>query len=147
MIRLRAFEPEDDETLARYVLPGSSPEQRFLTLAQWAAKRHAGRFYERLAVEDHGTVVGTVSLSEGADGKMWEGVAIFPPYRRQGYAEAAVTLAITLARHAGYACVWAEIAADNAPSRALHEKLGFAFAARQVNAQGQEVVWYRLACT
>lgn len=143
MIRLRAFGAEDDETLARYVLPGTSPEQRLFTLAQWAAKRHAGRFYERLAVEDHGAVVGTVSLSEGTDGRLWEGVAVFPPYRRQGYAEAAVTLA----RDAGYACVWAEIAADNAPSRALHEKLGFALAARQTNAQGQEVVWYQLACT
>ncbi len=147
MIRLRDFGPEDDETLARYVLPGTSPEQRLLTLAQWAAKRHAGRFYERLAVEDHGTVVGTVSLSEGADGRLWEGVAVFPPYRRQGYAEAAVTLAITLARDAGYACVWAEIAEDNAPSRALHEKLGFALARRLTDAQGQEVFWYQLTCT
>jgi 8-oxo-dGTP diphosphatase len=112
-------------------------------LAASAAKRHEGRYYEQFAVYANGCFVGTVSLFEHADGTVCDGVDIFPPFRRCGFAAKALSLLMNVARERGYAVQTAQIRTSNAASIALHRKLGFKPGDIWVNRKGNEVRTWR----
>lgn len=112
-------------------------------LAASAAKRHEGRYYEQFAVHANGCFVGTVSLFEHADGTVCDGVDIFPPFRRCGFAAKALSLLMNVARERGYAVQTAQIRTSNAASIALHRKLGFKPGEPWINRKGNEVRTWR----
>lgn len=112
-------------------------------LAASAAKRHEGRYYEQFAVHANGCFVGTVSLFEHADGTVCDGVDIFPPFRRCGFAAKALSLLMNVARERGYAAQTAQIRTSNAASIALHRKLGFKPGEPWINRKGNEVRTWR----
>ncbi len=136
---LRPFSLNDVPVLARYQFPAFSEEEIQCILGQWNTKSHQNRYFEMLAVEENGLVVGNVSLFEYAPGFVSEGVEIYPPYRQQGYGFAAVTALLFRAAALGYQVVLARIRQDNRPSLALHQKLGFQITKEDVTSRGQPV--------
>lgn len=112
-------------------------------LAESAAKRHDGRYYEAFAVKADGCMVGLASLYAHADGSVSDGVEVFPAFRRCGFAAEAVALLLDAARAQGYAAVTAQIRTDNAASITLHEKLGFVPGEAWVNRRDHEVRTWR----
>lgn len=108
----------------------SEAERRFgqeagKLIERWREKVWNGKFFEMLAVEDGGCVVGTVSLLEHSRSVVSLGVEIFPEYRRRGMATGACALALTRARAHGYKIAMDQVRADNHASIALHRQLGF----------------------
>lgn len=112
-------------------------------LAASVAKCHEGRYYEQFAVYADGCFVGTVSLFEHADGTVCDGVDIFTPFRRCGFAAKALSLLMNVAREHGYTVQTAQIRTSNVASIALHGKLGFVPGASWINRKGNEVRTWR----
>lgn len=112
-------------------------------LAESCEQRHEGRYYEQFAVRVDGCMTGTASLYAHEDGTVSEGVEIFPPFRRCGFAAKALTLLMDAARARGYVVQTAQIRTDNAASIALHRKLGFTPGETWINRKGNEVRTWR----
>lgn len=122
---------------------GCTAEALSPMLAASVAQRHEGRYYEQFAVHADGCFVGTVSLFEHADGTVCDGVDIFPPFRRCGFAAKGLTLLMDVARARGYTVQTAQIRTSNAASIALHGKLGFTPGEPWINRKGNEVRTWR----
>ena len=112
-------------------------------LAASQAQTHEGRYYEQFAVRANGCMVGMVSLFEHEDGTVSNGVDVFSPFQRCGFAHQATTLLMDAARSRGYAVMSSQIRTDNAASIALHRKLGFTPGEPWVNRRGREVRTWR----
>ena len=108
-------------------------------LAASKSQRHEGRYYEQFAVLMDGCMVGMVSLFEQEDGTVCDGVDVFLPFRRCGFARAALAQLSDMARQRGFAAQTAQIRTDNAASIALHSGLGFVPGEPWVNRKGNEV--------
>ena len=108
-------------------------------IAQWETKQYDGRFFELLAIDIDGRIVGYVSLFEQPDGAVSNGVEIYPPFRRNGYAFAALELLICRAKEMGYSSMVSQIRQDNEASLSLHRKLGFSVTGEFVNNRGKSV--------
>lgn len=106
-------------------------------------KRHEGRYYEQFAIWANGCHVGLVSLFEQEDGTVSDGVDVFPPFRRCGFAHQALTRLLDVARQRGFAVQTAQIRTDNTASIALHGKLGFVPGKTWINRRGHEVRTWR----
>ena len=127
--------------IARY--QNTTAEALAPMLAAARARRHEGRYYEPLAVWCEGNLVGVVSLFEQSDGTVCDGVDVFPPYRRRGYAFHALTLLTDVARAREFHVQTAQIRTDNEASMALHRKLGFVPGNIWINRNGREVRTWR----
>ncbi len=136
---LRLFTPSDLPTLAQYQLPGMPDTQILDTIRQWNVKVFQGRYFELLAAEEGGQVIGYVSLWAQTRDTASEGVEIYPPFRKKGHAFSAVSLLLHRAAGLGYSTITARIRQDNAPSLALHRKLGFQITKEDVTSRGHPV--------
>ena len=136
LISLRPFSPEDWPVISKYQYPGISETEAKALIAQWLTRCHEGRYFEILAIDSGCEIVGYVSLFEQENGRVSEGVEVYPPFRRQGFAHGAVTLLLAHANALGYQTVTAQVRQDNAASLALHRKLGFTTADSFVNKRG-----------
>ena len=73
------------------------------------------------------------------------GVEIFPEERRKGYAAQGMKLVFEIAKGRGYMVIQDQVAADNGPSIALHEKLGFETDGYEyTNKRDRRVILYSL---
>ena len=100
---------------------------------------HEGRYYEQFSVRVNGCMVGTVSLFGHDDGTVCDGVDIFPPFRRCGFAFQALTCLGDVAKEKGFCIQTAQVRTDNAASIALHTKLGMIPGEKWINRHGKEV--------
>lgn len=108
-------------------------------LTESRAKCHDGRYYEQFAIRQDGCMVGLASLYAHADGTVSDGVEVFPPFRRCGFAVRALRLLEEAACACGYRTMTAQVRTDNAASIALHEKAGFTLVNTCINRRGREV--------
>lgn len=139
MITLRPFASHDWPVLSAHQYPGMPEAEARSLIDQWNTKSYNGLFFEMLAIDCDGRIVGYVSLFAQADGSVSEGVEVYPPFRQQGHAFAAVTQLLEHAGSLGYQRITAQIRQDNAPSLALHKKLGFRITGEFVNKRGNPV--------
>ena len=114
-------------------------------ITQWNTCQYNGRYFEMLAVEADGSIVGYVSLFDQGNRTASEGVEIYLPYRRKGFAFSALKQLGDHAKHLGYDTMTAQIRQDNIASIALHEKLGFAITGSFTNKRGNPVYSLSLA--
>ena len=136
---LRAFTVDDLPVISRYQYRDTSVEEIKKMILQWDTRQYCGRYFEMLAIEKNGCVVGYVSVMEQSDSSVSEGVEIYAPYRRQGLAYNAVTLLLEHIKLLGYSSVFAQVRQDNAASIALHHKLGFQITDSFSNPKGNLV--------
>ena len=140
MLTLRSFTPEDWPVLSEHQYPGMPEAEAKQLIADFNRGNYQGHRCFTLAVCDSNRIVGYVSLLEADDGSASEGVEIYPPYRRRGYARAAVTQVLNLAAQWGCKTVTAQIRKDNVASLALHDQLGFVITHEFVNKRGNPVL-------
>lgn len=133
---LRPFTFEDCRIIAKYQYPDSSEEEIRDMILQWNTRQYEGQYFEMLAIENDGNIVGYVSLFDRNDGAVSEGVEIYPPYRRQGLALRAVKMALQYAKEHGFEVVSAQVRQNNTASIALHKKLGFQITDSFCNGRG-----------
>lgn len=122
---LRPFTSIDCPVILKYQYPDSSVEEIKEMILQWNTRQYDGRYFEMLAIENDGDIVGYVSVVAQNDNTVSEGVEIYAPYRRQGFAYLAVAMILEHIKIRGYSLVTAQVRRDNAASVALHHKLGF----------------------
>lgn len=140
-LTLTPLEEDDLPLLAFY--QGCEAETLRPMLAESMAKTHQGRYYEQFIIRLEGCAVGLASLYAHEDGTVSDGVEIFPPFRRCGFAAWALNVLLDRARSSGYAGMTAQIRTDNAASVALHAKLGFISGSPWLNRRGKEVRTWR----
>lgn len=110
-----------------------------MLIAQWDTKQYAGQYFEQLAMISDEQIVGYVSLFGQSDHIASEGVEVYAPYRRKGFAYEALVMLIHHAKNLGYRTMIAQIRQDNHASLALHEKLGFVITGQFTNKRGNPV--------
>ena len=93
--------------------------------AKWKEKEFDGRYFEMFAVMKDDEIVGMISLYEHSKSVISCGPEIFECYRKQGFAEESMRLAMDIAKEKGYKLVLQQIRTDNYASISLHNKLGF----------------------
>ena len=142
---LRSFVIDDCKTISQYQYPGMPEEDIRKMVGQWNENQFDNRYFAQFAIDIDGQIVGYVSLFEQPDGTISEGVEIYPPFRRQGFASKALTLLIQRAKGLGYTTMVAQIRQDNIPSLALHKKMGFAITDQFTNKRGKPVCSLSLA--
>lgn len=136
MLILRPYTQDDWSVLALHQYPTMlEPEIKNL-ISEFNSGSYHGQHFQMLAVEHDDTLVGYVSLLEQTPGIASEGVEIYPPYRRRGFAFAALQ---KLFSQTTYHTITAQIRADNSASLALHNKLGFHVVDEFVNRRGHSV--------
>lgn len=133
---LRQFLPDDWSVIQQHQYPNLSETEIREMISQWNTCQHDSRYFEMLAIENDCNIVGFVSLFEQDDSSVSEGIEIYGPYRRQGFACMAVTELIQRAKHLGFTTVTAQVRQDNTASLALHEKLGFQIIDSVTNNRG-----------
>lgn len=144
MVLLRPFTPEDLPRLrALDSYANLSDEELIRAIRAWERTEYQGSYFETLAVEAEEGVVGLVSLYRRTASAVALGVEISPHSRRRGYGCAACAAALDHARRQGWKIAVSQVRKDNAPSLALHRKLGFEVEHGYVNQKGREV-WFLL---
>ena len=137
MLKLRPYAQDDWPVLVQYQYPSMSESEVKALISEFNSGICQSTRTQMLAVETDNIIVGFVSLYEQGDGIASEGVEIYPPYRRRGYAYAA--LRQLLEQSQSYHTITAQIRKDNAASLALHRKLGFQITDAFVNKRGHPV--------
>ena len=130
---------DDWYTLSQYQYPGMSEEQAKHLIAQWNEKQYNGQYFEQLAIVEENQIVGYVSLFDQSDDFISDGIEIYAPYRRKGFAYGALAVLIHYAKNLGYHTMIAQIRQDNTASLALHNKLGFVITDQFTNKRGNPV--------
>ena len=140
MITLRHFTEKDTDCLQKHMYPDMTPADIACLLKDWESLSYQGQYFEMLAVESDGALVGNASLREQAAHVISLGIEIFPEERGKGYACGAVEQLCRLGSAKGYQVALDQVRADNIPSIKLHEKLGFErTVSTYQNAKGKEV--------
>ncbi len=143
MVTLRHFTRDDADTIQEMMYPSISREEIDQVLGEWTELSYQGKYFEMLAVESDGRIVGNISLFEQREHIASIGIEIFPSERRNGFAAEAMTLLCKKASGLGYEIIVDEIRADNTASLKLHEKLGFESSNHIYrNSKGHEAVRY-----
>lgn len=137
---LRPLNADDLPLLAAY--QGCMVDDLLPMLQSSQRRCHEGRYYEQFAICADGRLAGLASLYAHGNGEVSDGVEVFPPFRRCGYAGRALHCLEELARLKGYELLTAQVRTDNAASIALHTRCGFVIARTYVNRRGREV--YRM---
>ena len=143
MIGLRRFTEDDAEIIRQNQYPSESLDGIREMIRAWRSEEFTGKRFEMLALTSSEAVVGCVSLYECSKSAASIGMEIFDGERRKGYASAAMKLLLARAKAQGYKLILDQVSTGNAPSKALHEKLGFetdGYIYR--NAKGREVLLY-----
>lgn len=139
-----SLSPLAEEELSVLAYYQSCPKEALLPmLADSAAKSHDGLYYEQFALRMDGCVVGLASLYAHEDGMVSDGIEVFPPFRRCGFAARALSLLMDFARERGYSTMMAQVRTDNIASLSLHRRLGLAAGEPWINRKGHEVVTFR----
>ena len=136
MVILRPFLYSDWPVLKQHQYPGLSEKEIKNLISDFNSGIYQGRRLQMSVVESDGTLVGYVSLYDQGNGTASEGVEIYPAYRRQGFAFAALQ---QLYAQTTYHTITAQIRKDNTASLALHSKLGFQIVDEFVNKRGHPV--------
>ena len=108
-------------------------------IAEFNAPTYQGKVHKLLAITDNDQVVGYVSFIETANETVSIGVEVYAPFRRQGYAYAAISQLLTMANACNYHTATAQIRKDNTESLALFHKLGFAIVSEAISKRGKPV--------
>lgn len=141
-LTLRHYTTQDAACLA--ALSAISEDEAAARIAEWSRMEYRGRYFEVFAIDCGGRIVGTLSLYERTADTVSEGIEIYRPFRRRGYATEAICLAFDLARRRGYRQMTVQVLRDNTASLALHRKLGFQTVREEVSRRGH-LVWL-LSC-
>lgn len=112
-------------------------------LAASQAKIHEKRYYEQFAIRMDGCMVGMVSLFAQEDGTVCDGVDIFPPFRRCGFAREGLLQLMEIAKARGFSVQTAQVRTNNTASIGLHRGLGFVPGEPWINRKGNEVRTWR----
>lgn len=136
---LRSFTSDDWVVIQQYQYPNFSRFEIEKMISNWNLKEYDGKYFEMFAIVDAINIVGYVSLLEQENGYVSEGVEIFTPYKRQGFAYSAVLQLLQHAKEKGYRTVTAQVRQDNIASLALHNKLGFTILSDFTNKRGHLV--------
>ncbi len=137
-VTITPYSEKDRDGLLPY-MPHLTPQES----AELSGESLNGLFFRFFLVYAEEGLVGTVSLYQRAGYAVSAGPEIFPPFRRRGYASAALTLAYAYAKERGFRLATAQIRTDNEASILLHEKLGFLRNWEQLtNRKGHEVCIY-----
>lgn len=116
-------------------------------LAESLARAHEGRYYEQFAIRADGCMVGLASLYAHEDGTVSDGMEVFAPFRRCGFAAKALAELARVAAGRGYRVLRAQVRTDNAASLALHRRMGFRVTRTCINRKGNEVYDMQLQLT
>ena len=144
MISLRKFCAEDALVLCEIGSPGCTMQQAEELIAAWQTNEYNHRYFAMFAIVSDGAVVGMISLYEHSSEVISIGPEVFAPYRRRGFAAAAMQMACEIAKERGYTVVSQQIRCDNAASIALHRKLGFVSDGTEfINKKGNVASIYR----
>lgn len=108
-------------------------------LAESKACRHDGRYYEVFSIRNDGHMVGFCSLYAHEDGTVSDGIEVFEPFRRCGFAAKALAELATKAKSLGYQVLRAQVRTNNEGSLALHKRSGFHITRTYINRRGNEV--------
>jgi len=140
LIRLRAIEPEDAETIHRWNLDSERarhldfvwPPQSLAAVRSWceeqSKKKLDGDAFTWVIESRDGAPVGTISTHDcnARDGVFSYGLAVAEEHRRQGYASAAIRLVLRYYfEELRYQKCSVVVHSNNEPSLRLHEALGF----------------------
>ncbi len=137
-VTIKPYSENDRDELLPH-MPDLSPAES----AELAGESMNGKYFRFFLVRAEEGLVGTVSLYQHAGYIVSAGPEIFPPYRRRGYASAALTQVYAYAKERGFRLATAQIRADNEASILLHEKLGFLRSwEHMTNRKGHEVCIY-----
>lgn len=139
MTSLRAFRPDDWQVVVKYHYPGMGQDDALKLIDDFNAPTYQGKFHKLKAIDSDRQVVGYVSLIEQAEGVVSAGVEVYAPFRRQGYAYAALLQLFALSKLHNYHTVSAQVRKDNAASLALCEKVGFTIVNESVSKRGNPV--------
>lgn len=142
MIVIRPIESGDIPLLRDTSYDSLDPVSLTEMIKESGNRRHSGRYFELLVVESDGVCVGFLNLYGLSETEISIGPEIRRQFRRQGFAGAAEPLALEYAKHLGFTRAVAQVREENAASRALHEKLGFALERMETNAKGKRVCRY-----
>lgn len=136
-MQMEALSESDLPILAYY--RGCAPEDMSSMLAESVAQKHGNHYYQNFVIRADGCMVGVASLYEHEDGTVSDGVEVFPPFRRCGYAQWAMRELARRAELQGYQVMRAQVRTDNEASLALHENADFRRTHQYVNRRGHEV--------
>lgn len=139
MIHLRPFHPDDWEVIAKYQYPSIAQAEAQKLIDKWNVPTYEGKFHKFLAVADDRQIVGYASFIEAEGGTASFGVEIYAPFRRQGYAYAALLQLLTMANACNYHTATWRVRKDNTASLALCRKLGFSIVSEGISKRGKPV--------
>jgi len=139
MISLRSFRPCDWQVITKYQYTDISQADAVKLIAEFNAPTYQGNDHKLLAITDNDQIVGYVSFIETASGTVSIGVEVYAPFRRQGYAYAAITQLLTMANARGYNTATGQVRKDNTASLALCRKLGFTIVSEGISKRGKPV--------
>lgn len=125
MIILRNFTSDDAEEFQQKQRMNISLDEIKAMFTNWGEKTYLGKYFEMFAVVKDGEIVGSISLYQHSESVVSCAPEIFECYRKQGIAQEAMTIAMTIAKSKGYKLVSQQIRVNNIASIALHNKLGF----------------------
>ena len=139
MISLRSFRPCDWQVITKYQHTDLDKADAEKLIAEFNAPSYQGKVHKLLAITDNDQVVGYVSFIETASETVSIGVEVYAPFRRQGYAYAAISQLLTMANAYGYHTAAWQVRKDNAASLALCRKLGFTVVSEGMSKRGKPV--------
>ncbi len=139
MISLRSFRPCDWEVITKYQYADLDQTDAVKLIAEFNAPTYQGKNHKLLAISDNDHVVGYVSFIETASETVSIGVEVYAPFRRRGYAYAAIFQLLTMANAYGYHTATGQVRKDNAASLALCRKLGFVIISEGISKRSKPV--------
>ncbi|MBQ8748524.1 MAG: GNAT family N-acetyltransferase [Oscillospiraceae bacterium] len=139
MISLRSFRPCDWQVITKYQYTDLNKADAVKLIAEFNAPTYQGQVNKLLAITDNVQVVGYVSFIETASATVSIGVEVYAPFRRQGYAYAALLQLLTMANAYGYHTAAGQVRKDNTASLALCRKLGFSIVSEGISKRGKPV--------
>lgn len=143
MVTLRSFSADDAAILQKGQYASMSIAEIQGMISEWNKGEFQGKSFEMFAVLEDGQLAGAISLYQHSKSAVSIGPEIFPAFRRRGIGKQAMRLALDIAKDRGYKIVSQQVRTNNAPSIALHERLGFETDGYvYTNKHGNEVVIY-----
>ena len=141
MVTLRNFNNADANVLQQYKHTNMSIKEIQDMICDWNTLEYNGKYFEMLAVENSGEIVGTISLYQHSDSVITIGPEIFPAFRRQGFGKEAMRLSLDVVKNMGYKIVSQQVRKDNIQSIILHKSLAFETDDYcYINRKGKEVL-------
>lgn len=125
MVILRSFNNADANVLQQFKHTNMSIKEIQDMICDWNTLEFEGKYFEMLAVENNGEIVGTISLYQHSDSVISIGPEIFPVFQRQGFGKAAMNLSLDVVKSRGYKIVVQQVQRNNIPSITMHKSLAF----------------------